>query len=92
MDICRNGALRQDFEVIRRSDGNRMAVVYTTTAKQAVSWFLKARKKECHEGERAKYVARSLASDMERLQFIASRPASEQRAYYRHYKLVPKNF
>lgn len=89
MEICKNGAMRQDFEVIRRSDGMRMAVVYTTTDKQAVSWYLTAMRLPRHEGEKAKYVAKSVSSDIEREQFVRCQEPAKQRAYYRHYKMLP---
>lgn len=92
MEICKNGALREDYEVIERATGKRVRVVFVTSVRQAITYHLKSRRKPCHDGNLNKFAARSLASDMERLQFLASQPADKQRAYYRHYKLVPKTF
>lgn len=89
MEICRNGALRQDYGIFRRSDGKRVAVVYTTSSKQAVTFYLKSHNKDCHDGERSKYVAHSMSSDMERQQFVARQEPVKKWAYYKHHKIMP---
>ncbi|MFA6526049.1 MAG: hypothetical protein WCT26_01370 [Candidatus Buchananbacteria bacterium] len=94
MELCGNGAIREDYEIIRRVDGKRMAIKFATSKEQALTAWLTQTKKPRHEGERQKYTSRPLATECERERFRqqAAKPTQKQQILSSSAHQLPLDF